>query len=89
MELKNLNVVKVVDDSDTEKIESLKALGYEELAEKGGFNPPETAVNDSEELDKMSYQQLKSLATSKGIEFAGNISAVALTKLIQDKNQEV
>lgn len=88
MKLKNLNVVKIVDDHDTEKIESLKALGYVELAENGGFTPPESAVNDSEELDKLSYQELKATATGMGIEYAGNISAANLIDLIKGVEKE-
>lgn len=80
MELKNLNVVKIVNDTDTQKIESLKALGFEEMLGNEGDKPSDPNI----ELEKLSYQELKDKATELGLEFSGNISSSKLVSLIKD-----
>lgn len=82
MELKKLNVVKVVNDTDTQKIQNWKDRGFKEVNGKGGDEPLDP------NLEKLSYQELKAMATGMGLEYAGNISAADLLTLIEGAQKE-
>lgn len=92
MRLVKNNVVKI--KTDEASIKHLKALGYEEETED--VLPPNAEVieqthdeqdsrnDEASEVDGMSYDDLKALATEKGLEFSHNIKKVDLIELIKE-----
>ena len=92
MKLVKNNVVKI--KTDEASIKYLKALGYVE--EKEEVLPPNTQVieqphdqldgqnDEASGIDGLSYDDLKALATEKGLEFSHNIKKVDLIELIKE-----
>lgn len=92
MRLVKNNVVKI--KTDEASIKHLKALGYVE--EKEEVLPPNVEAieqphheqdgqnGEASEIDGLSYDDLKALATEKGLEFSHNIKKVDLIELIKE-----